>query len=146
MMIMLLQLGWRNFSHLRLSKIAQEISLTWKKLSSARTCLGLCIQVKVSLTCAEVVDFSACFGAQVLQFLDSLNSYITNQNCVLILLALSCMAFKKILLLFLFCCSQKKVVQFFTHNNLFYVNPSGLISLAFLPKKKTICSMFTQAI
>lgn len=52
------------------------------------------------------------------------------------------MAFKKILLLFLFCCSQKKVVQFFTHNNLFYVNPSGLISLAFLPKKNNLFHVY----
>jgi hypothetical protein len=37
MMMMLQQLGWRNLSHFKLSKIAQEISLTWKKLSSART-------------------------------------------------------------------------------------------------------------
>jgi hypothetical protein len=75
-----MQLGWKKFSHLKLSKLAQEISLTSKKLSSARTCLGLGIQVKVYLTCAcaELVDFSACFDAQVLQFVDSLNSYITN--------------------------------------------------------------------
>ncbi len=77
-MMMMLQLGRRNFSHLKLSKPAREISLTWKKLSSARTCLGLGIQVKVSLTCAELVDFSAFFDAQVLRFLDSLNSSITN--------------------------------------------------------------------
>jgi hypothetical protein len=62
-MMMLQQLGWRNFSHLKLSKIVQEISLTWKKLSSACTCLGLGIQVNVSLTRAELVDFSACFDA-----------------------------------------------------------------------------------
>ncbi len=146
MMMIMLQLGWRNLSHLKLSKIALEISLTWKKLSSACTCLGLCIQVKVSLKCAELVDFSACFGAQVLRFLDSLNS--TSQiRIVCSFSRLSLAWLSKILLLFLFCCSQKKVVQFFTHNNLFYVNPTGLISLAFLPqKKKTICSMFTQAI
>ncbi len=59
--MMMLQLGWKKFSHLKLSKIAWEISLTWKKLSTARTCLGLGIQVKVSLTCTERVDFFACF-------------------------------------------------------------------------------------
>jgi hypothetical protein len=71
---MMLQLGWKKISHLKLSKLARGISLSWKKLSSARTCLGLGIQVKVSVTCAELVDFYA----QVLWFLDSLNSYITN--------------------------------------------------------------------